>query len=571
MKDAISPSNWDVIVVGSGAGGMAAAIAAKRHGLSVLLLEKHHQIGGSTALSGGAIWAPLNDHSAQAGHPDDPQAVRQYLDQVVQRAAEPALREAFLQAAPQAMRALQQAGLQLKARTYCPDYYPDLPGAGMGGRTLDPAEFDARQLGQRFNELRDPLAQFMVLGGMMVTLTDAKNLLSATRSWTAFKACLPLLLRYAKDRLQGHHRGTRLVLGNALAGQLFAMLLKHQVDYRLNTKVLKLQRSSGNTRIDHVLAQCDGQVVALHARHGIVLATGGFAWHGALRTEHYPQPSGPYSMAPEQNTGDGITMALASGAAWGRCASGPALWAPVSLWPQADGQVIRYPHLVWDRAKPGLMAVNSAGSRFVNEATSYHEFVRAMYASSEPAIPAYLICDHHFMERWGLGLALPGGRPRQHLIEQGYLYQAPSLAELARMLGLPPAALQASAARFDGYAQSGHDPEFGKGANAYNRYLGDPAQQPNACLGPLRTAPFYAVKVFPGDIGTAQGLAINGHAQVLDTHGRPLQGLYAAGNDACSVFGGEYPAAGITLGPAMTFGWLAAQHMARNHPGPTAA
>ena len=229
---------------------------------------------------------------------------------------------------------------------------------------------------------------------------------------------------------------------------------------------------------------------------------------------------------------------------------------------------MRYPHLVWDRAKPGLMAVNSAGRRFVNESASYHEFVLGMYRSHEtvPTIPAYLVCDSDFMERWGLGLALPGGRPREHLLRDGYLYRANSLQELASALQIDAAGLSASADDFNRAGEAGVDPAFGKGSTAYNQYLGDPDHRPNPCLGPLRKAPFYAVKVYAGDIGTACGIRCNAHAQALAADGQPVAGLYVVGNDMQSVMGGQYPAPGITLGPALTFGWVAGQHIAQTVP-----
>lgn len=271
-------------------------------------------------------------------------------------------------------------------------------------------------------------------------------------------------------------------------------------------------------------------------------------------------------MSPQGNRGDGIAIARQAGAVLGSGHTNPAFWAPVSILERTDGTVVRYPHLVWDRAKPGLMAVNQAGERFVNEATSYHEFVRAMYRSNEkvPTLPVYLVCDHDFMEKWGMGLALPGGRPREHLVRADYLHKAATLRALGEALGIDGGRLEASAARFNALAESGTDDDFGKGSTAYNRYLGDPDHKPNACLGPLRQGPFYAVKVFAGDIGTAVGIACNENAQALDGAGRPIRGLYMAGNDMHSVMGGEYPAPGITLGPALTFGWIAGRHAARS-------
>jgi succinate dehydrogenase/fumarate reductase flavoprotein subunit len=237
----------------------------------------------------------------------------------------------------------------------------------------------------------------------------------------------------------------------------------------------------------------------------------------------------------------------------------------VSIHVRSDGTQVRYPHLIWDRAKPGMMAVNGVGDRFVDEATSYHEFVRAMYRSHQhtPTIPAYLICDARFVVRWGLGLALPGHRSRRPLLNDGYLYRAQSLPDLARQLGLDADRLTAAATQFNAAARSGDDALFGKGKTAYDRYLGDPDHCPNPCLGPLEHAPFYAVAVYPGDIGTALGIACDENGQALDAAGQPVAGLYLAGNDMHSVMGGQSPAAGSTLGPALTFGWLAAKHLAR--------
>ncbi len=553
----------DVVVVGAGAGGMAAALTASVGGCSVLLLEKTDRIGGSTAVSGGAVWAPLNAQTEKVGHPDSFEKVWTYLHNTVGDAAPTDVRRAFLDACAQAVEWFERhTEVRLAARTYSPDYYPDREGAAFGGRSLDPLIFDGRQLGPRFKELRDPLPEFMVLGGMMVTMTDAKHLLAVTKSFTSWKEGMKLVLRYALDRLQGYHRGTRLVLGNALAGRLFKSVLDRGIDYWLNTTVSHLERDAA--RVVGVTVQKDGRQIRVRARRGVVLATGGFPWSEALRREHYPQPTGPWSMSPQDNAGGGIALGQQAGATLGNGHFSPAFWAPVSILQRPDGSQLRYPHLVWDRAKPGLMAVNSAGQRFVNESTSYHEFVLGMYRSHKtvPTFPAFLVCDAPFMERWGMGLALPGGRPREHLVQAGYLYRADTLDGLAAQLGIDAAGLNASAERFNHFAETGHDEDFGKGSTEYNRYLGDAEHAPNPCLGPLRQGPFYAVKVYAGDIGTALGLRCNTHAQALDIQGQPVEGLYAVGNDMHSIMGGQYPAPGITLGPALTFGWIAGQHLA---------
>ncbi len=554
---------FDVIVLGSGAGGMSAALtAAIEGGCRVLLIERSDRVGGSTAISGGAIWAPLNAQSAALGHPDTAERVHTYLRHTVGDASPLALQQAYVGAAAAMVDWFaRHTELHLAGRSFSPDYYPDRDGAALGGRTLDPMEFDGRRLGPHFADLRDPLPEFVVLGGMMVNMTDVRHLLAVTRSWASWRHGMKLLLRYAGDRLRGHHRGTRLLLGNALAARLYRSLLDRGIELRRSTEVRRLLPSPSG-RIEGV-ELADGR--HLLARRGVVVATGGFPWDEALRRELVPAPTGPWSMAPQDNRGEGIALARQAGAVLGTGHSDAAFWAPVSLLQRADGSVQRYPHLVWDRAKPGLMAVDGRGDRFVNESTSYHEFVRAMQrtqAAGRPGVPACLIADADFVERWGLGLALPGGRPRQHLVRAGYLHRADSLAALAGQLGLEPQRLAAAAAQFNQAAEAGVDEAFGKGSTAYNRYLGDADHQPNPCLGPLRRAPFYAVQVYPGDIGTACGIHTDARARALDAGGAVIEGLYVVGNDMQSVMGGQYPAPGITLGPALTFGWLAGLDLA---------
>lgn len=561
----MSEMQWDkevdALVVGSGAAAMTAALTAQRAGLDVLMLEKTDRIGGSTAISGGALWIPLNEQSESAGHPDSYEKVWTYLENTVGRHASDAQKQAFLEAGPRMLSELCSLGvLQVAARTASPDYYPDRPGAAMGGRSLDPLEFDGRKLGPHFAELRDPLPEFTVLGGMMVNITDVRHLLAAKRRFVSWRHSMGLVLRYGMDRLRGYHRGTRLLLGNALAGQLFHAILRQGVAYWLRAPATALLRDAQG-RVIGAEVERQGKKVRIRARRGVILATGGFPWDASRRRRSYPQPSGPWSMSPAANQGEGIAMAEMAGAALGRDYASPAFWAPVSILERPGQAPVRYPHLVWDRAKPGLIAINAAGRRFVNEATSYHEFVQAMYGE-QGSIPAFLLCGQQFMDTWGLGLALPGGRPRDHLIRAGYLLRANSLADLAGQLGVPPDVLQKTVRRYDAGAAQGKDEEFGKGSTAYNRYLGDPDHSPNPCLAPLGEGPYYAVRVVAGDIGTALGIAANGDAQALDAEGRPIAGLYVAGNDMQSVMGGAYPAPGITLGPALTFGWMAARHLA---------
>lgn len=558
-------SEYDVVVVGSGAGGLAAAITAHVEGLNVLVVEKTDRVGGSTAISGGAIWIPLAAQSRAVAPADSPERVREYLGQFVGSDVSEGTLAAFLAAGPRMVDYLgKHASLTLAPRPYSPDYYSGLNGAAPGGRALDPVEFDGRTLGKNFRLLRDPLREFMVLGGMMVALPDVRHLLRVTRSFTSWRIGMKLVMRYFADRLRGYHRGTRLLLGNALAARLYKSVLDRNIACWLSSPATALHHDG--TRVCGITVRRNGVEQHIAARKGVVLATGGFPGDPVLREALFPKPAGAWSMAPPDNTGDGIRLGQTAGAVLGKDHLTAAFWAPVSVLQRPDGSHLNYPHLVWDRAKPGLIAVNGAGQRFVNEANSYHEFVLGMYRSHErvPTIPAFLICDHAFIETWGLGLALPGGRPRQHLIDAGYLLTAPTLGALAEVLGIDAAALETTVARCNAFAIQGEDPDFGKGGSAYNRHLGDAGHEPNACLGQIARPPFYAVKVYPGDIGTACGMRVDAHARAIDAAGVPIPGLYVAGNDMDSVLRGHYPGPGITLGPALTFGWLAGMHLAES-------
>lgn len=541
---------------------MAAALTAAIAGLDVVIVEKTDRVGGSTAVSGGAVWIPNNAQSAGVGHPDTLAAAKLYLDRIVGNWSSDAMKLAFLEAGPKMLAELErETELKLTARRYSPDYYPDVDGASLGGRSMDPVAFDGRALGSDFAKLRDPLPEFTVLGGMMVTMTDVYHLLGVTKSFASWTHGLKMVARYAADRLR-HHRGTRLVLGNALAARLYKSVLDRRIPVLLERPARRLVLENG--RIVGIVVTHEGRNVAIRTRRGVVLATGGFPNDPERRREFLLHPTDLWSMSPTGNNGQGLRLGEAVGATVRSENASNVFHAPISILTKRDGSILKYPHLVWERAKPGLMAINGAGRRFVNESTSYHEFGLAMYEShrTAPSIPSFLLCDAPFIKRWGLGLALPGGRSFRHLVKAGYLIEAPTLSALAGTLDIEPSALLESARAFNEGARVGRDP-LGKGGDAYNRYLGDPTVKdghPN--LGKIDTGPFYAVKVYPGDIGTAAGLVTDENARVLDAEGTAIPGLYAAGNDMNSVMGGTYPGPGITLGPALTFGWLAGKHLA---------
>ncbi|MCB8821090.1 FAD-dependent oxidoreductase [Microvirga rosea] len=554
---------YDVVVIGSGAGGMAAALTARKAGLDVVVIEKTAWIGGSTAISGGAVWIPKNPHLADVGLEDDDGQVISYLRAILGNRLRQDLIEAFLENGPRMVAFMEQeTDVIFQARAYSPDYRPEIPGASLGGRTIDPAPFDGRVLGRSFELLRPPLKEFLAFGGMMVNRKDIDALLGMPKSLANFQHGMKILFRYFADRVS-YPRGTRLLMGNALAGRLLKSAIDANIVLYTRTSARKL--IVANDRVAGALVEKDGQMVAIGARRGVVLAAGGFPANDAMRSQFIPFADKHKSMAPAANTGDGIRLAIEVGGAVDGDNVGNAFWAPVSTLRRKDGTEIRFPHLILDRQKPGLLAVNAAGRRFVNEATSYHEFVEAMHRSHEsaPTVPAILICDRPFIRRYGLGLVRPGLRRLRPFVEAGYLIEAGTINELAEKLGINAETLSETVRRMNDYAASGQDPEFGKGSSAYNRYLGDPAHKPNPCLGPIATAPFYAVHVWPGDIGTAAGLKVDAKARVLDRNGEPILGLFACGNDMNSIMAGAYPGAGITLGPALTFGYIAGQELAR--------
>ena len=301
----------------------------------------------------------------------------------------------------------------------------------------------------------------------------------------------------------------------------------------------------------------------MRAKQGVVLATGGFAHNQRFRDEFMPSPVPPHSLAAAENTGDGLRIGEAIGAkidAESHQAS--AFWTPVSVTRRADGSTGLFPHLSLDRAKPGLIAVNSAGRRFVNEGLSYHDFVEAMYRAHEvtPSIPAYLVCDSAFVRKYGIGVIHPGTSDLSRFERSGYATLANSVAGLAEKLGIDAAGLSETVERHNKFAADGSDPDFGKGDLELNRFNGDPDNHPNPCLAPIVTPPFVAVEVWPAEIGCSVGLTTNADCQVLDRYDAPISGLYACGNDMASVMAGSYPGPGTTLGPAIVFGYRAAMH-----------
>lgn len=553
------PGVVDILVLGSGAAGMTAALTAATLGLDTLLVEKTEWLGGTTALSAGSVWIPNSRH---AQGDDGPDRARAYLREALGDRYQESLISAFLRAGPELIEFLEEKScVAFRAYPYHPDYLATLEGASLRGRVLEPRPFDAAVLGQELRRLRKPIPEFTLFGGMMVDRVDIGHLLNANRSAASMWHATKLMARYAADYLR-FGRGARLVMGNALVGRLYHALRQLHVAILTSTHVLRLTGHEG--RVTGAILQSPDQTWEVRCRRGVILATGGFSHDPVLRRQLMPASLSAHSPVVEGATGDGLALATPFGGHLAAARSSNSFWAPVSLRTRADGSMAVFPHLVLDRGKPGLIAVNPAGSRFVSEATSYHRFVEAMFAElgRDPTAACFLVCDDEFIASYGLGMVRPRRLNLRKAVADGYVVQADSIRGLAEKLRLPGDALEASVARHNGFAGTGIDSDFGKGSDAYQRNLGDPGHRPNPCIGRLAKPPFYAVRIYPGDIGASCGLVTNAHAQVLREDGSSIVGLYACGNDMNSIMNGIYPGPGITLGPAMTFGYIAARHAA---------
>ncbi len=566
--DEMDRRTCDVLVIGSGAGGMSAAVTARHHGLEVIVAEKAPVYGGTTALSGGWLWIPNHPMQKDIGVTDSMEDASTYLLHEAGEHFDPDRVNAFLTQGPRMVEFfMRETAVKFDPSATFSDYHPDAPGGKPGGRSMVASAFDGRLLGKTLALLRPPLPELTVFGVMIGSGVELVHFMRWSKSLVSAAYVARRLAGHAMATLF-HGRGVRLTNGNALAGRLLKSAIDNGVQLMASTTARELIKDKGAVR--GAILDTENGPLTIEARRGVVLACGGFPQDDARRKRLFPHPEHA-SPAPKGNTGDGLRLAQSVGAKLDESLPNAAAWVPVSRVPREDGSFGLFPHFI-DRAKPGVIAVTRQGTRFVNEGNSYHDFIQGLFAASNAQagaadeapeeICAWLITDHRAIRAYGLGFVKPRPLPLGPHLASGYLLSGNTFAQLAQKAGIDVEAFEKQVAEYNRNASEGKDPAFGKGSTAYNRFYGDTDITPNPCLAPLLEPPYYAVKVVVGDLGTYAGIAANGHAQVLDTDNKVIPGLYAAGNDMASIMGGNYPGPGITLGPAMTFGWIAGRHLA---------
>ncbi|UZW57049.1 FAD-binding protein [Sphingobium sp. JS3065] len=556
----------DLLIVGSGAGSVTASLVARDAGLRPLIIEKQDLFGGTTSYSGGGIWIPCNPVMKRAGVPDSLEQARTYLDTLIDYdgpASTPARRNAFLQSGSEMISYLEEKGMKFTRPRDYPDYYPALPGGSVHSRTVIPQPFDINELG----DWKARLAQYKG-PPVPVGLDELSTLLLIKRTWKARWLALRLAFRLMGRKLAGKDVKAA---GAALQGRLLQIALRAGVVPRMRTAMMSLVTEGD--RVTGAIVSEDGRTKRIRARNGVLLNAGGFARNAEMRANVLGEPtSTEWSRATPGDTGDALNAAVAIGAAtdaldsfwWGITSANVDGGYPEGAVAD-DGTIVPFGHH-FDISYPHMIIVDQDGRRFANEACSYMELGQRLYARQREtgrAIPAWAIIESRHRDRYLWGTAL--GKTPASWIESGYMKKADSLEGLAAQCRIDGRGLLATIERFNGFAASGIDIDYQRGASAFDRAHGDPTVKPNPNLGAIERAPFYAVAIYPGDIGCAGGLVTDEDGRVLRKSGDPIEGLYATGNSTASVTGRSYPGAGSTLGPAMVFAYRAARHAARTN------
>jgi 3-oxosteroid 1-dehydrogenase len=561
MSADTATTSWDhtvdLLIVGSGAGAMTTALTAYDRGMAPLLIEKSDRYGGNSAMSGGGLWVPNNHLMEETGIQDSPEDAWTYLKGTVGDGASEDRLRTYLEQAPQLVKYLSEhSRVRLVALPEYADYYPHVPGWRPGGRSMEPKNFHAGLLGDEFLRMREQNPQMLIMNRIFMTVFEARTLLTRGAGW--IRLTMKLMGSYWFDlpwRFKSK-RDRNLSMGNALVGMLRRSLMDRGVPLWLNTPARELVVEDG-------CVERDGRRYRIRANKGVVLAAGGFEANQAMREQYLPNPTrSEWSCGNRTNTGDAINLGRAVGAALDLMDD--AWWGPTTVVPGEPHARI----LVIEKSLPGSILVNQRGARFVNEAAPYIDVVNAMYRTSTteaPCVPAYLVFDATYRKKYPCGPILQATQQPDWALPKAlrnYFKKADTLDGLAAKLGVDAAGLKATVATFNEYARSGIDRDFHRGETVFDRYYGDEKVKPNACLAPIETPPFYGLETYPGELGTKGGLKTDARARVLTEAGQPIPGLYAIGNCSASVMGHSYPGAGSTIGPAMTFGYIAARDAA---------
>lgn len=560
----------EVLVVGSGAGGLAAAATAGVEGLKTLVVEKDSHFGGTSATSGGVAWIAESPHARREGIADTIEAARTYIEACIEkygRRYDAARIDSYLVNGPLMVDFLEaRTRMRWAGVSYFPDYHPELPGHNDRARALNPAEYDAQKLPKELRRnLKWPWTKITFMGLQVSAASrEQKHFYNASRSPVSAAYVAWLLAKQVRD-LALYGRSKRLVNGNAVIAMLAHSCHDFGIPIWVSSPAVDLIREDG--RVVGATVEHQGARVRVNASRGVVLASGGFAWDAERRRQLYPhvqRGAQHFPVGTPADTGDGARMAEAVGAAFGAEVSNAAAWAPATAVPQRDGTVLNLPHQR-TYAKPGAIAVTRKGVRFTNDAIDYHDMVQEMIRAceGEREVEAFVVADHRAVRKYGFGIVVkPYPFPIRPHLKAGYLFRGRTIAELADRAGIDRDNLVRTVERFNQFARLGQDPDHHRGETEYDRLQGDPECRPNPVLAPIERGPFYALLLQPGDTGSFAGLKTDAQAQVLDAGGATIPGLYAVGNDMESIFSGDYPGGGVTIGPAMVFGYIAARHLA---------